>query len=109
MQHIMKLNNFDEFINESKEPFADTVKAIQKGKKFWNEAKEKANKTSQKFFKRDANDDEIWEVVRKTFGMMEIVKIYKYLDYIREDDKYRYSDVESYLDYEKRGEVKHID
>jgi len=24
----MKLNNFDEFINESKEPFADTVKAI---------------------------------------------------------------------------------
>lgn len=30
----MKLNTYEEFINESKEPFADTVKAIQKGKKF---------------------------------------------------------------------------
>jgi hypothetical protein len=43
------------------------------------------------------------------FSMMEMVKIYKYLDYTRKDDKYRYSDVESYLDYEKRGEMKHID
>jgi len=41
--------------------------------------------------------------------MMEMVKIYKYLDYTRKDDKYRYSDVESYLNYEKRGEMKHID
>ena len=98
-----------DYLIESKDPFKELIKNIQKGKKFWNEAKEKANKTSQKFFKRDANDDEIWEVVRKMFGMMEIVKIYKYLDYIRKDNKYRYTDVEQYIDAEQRGEVKHID
>ena len=105
----MKLNNFDEFINESKEPFADTVKAIQKGKKYWDEAVKKANKWSQKYFNRDALENEIWDIIGKTFSIMEMVKIYKYLDYIRKDDKYRYSDVESYLDYEKRGEMKHIE
>lgn len=98
-----------DYLIESKEPFKDLIKVIQKGKKFWNEAKVKANKNSQKYFNRDANDDEIWDVIRKTFGSMEIVKIYKYLDYARKDNKYRYSDVEQYLDYEKRGEVKHID
>lgn len=104
----MKLNTFEEFINESKEPFKDTVKAVQKGQKFWQEAKEKADKTSKEQFNREANDDEIWAVIRKMFGVTEIVKIYKYLDYTRQDDKYKYSDVEQYLDYEKRGEMKPI-
>lgn len=98
-----------DYLIEKKEPFADLIKDIQKGKKFWNDAKVKADKNSQKYFNRDANDDEIWDVAGGMFGAMQIVKIYKYLDYIRKDNKYRYTDVERYLDAEKRGEVKHID
>ena len=94
---------------KKKEPFADLIKDIQKGKIFWNEAKAKADKNSKKYFNRDANDAEIWDVADNMFGTMQIVKIYKYLDYTRKDNKYGYSDVKRYLDYEKQGEVKHID
>ena len=98
-----------DYLIESKDPFADLIKDIQKGKKFWNDAKVKANKKSQKFFNRDANDDEIWDTIDKMFSIPQMLKIYKYLDYTRTDNKYRYTDVERYLEYEKRGEVKHID
>lgn len=96
-----------DYLIESKDPFKELIKTIQKGKMYWEEI---LSKTNKKLKDNEVwSDDEVWEAIRKKYSPAEITKIYKYLDYIRKDNKYRYAEVKQYIDAEQRGEVKHID
>lgn len=97
-----------EYISEASNPYKEEQKFLEKGKKYWEEAVKKANKKYQKLFNRDVDPnvwgDEIWGVIDSMFSSSEIMKIYHWLDYIRTEGEYRYTNVERYIAGEKRGE-----